>query len=107
MMDHKRALCEEAIRLLDISDRPDLYHSIRRWARVHIKHEPVAPIDEINWPKGSLLCGMMHLGIATREADNSKDRAVSILAMASVQSYIDRWIKNGAHLYTVDDMLAG
>lgn len=105
-MNYKRALTEEAVRLLDISDRPDLYHSLRRWARQHIKHETVAPIDSMGWPKGSLLCGLTHMAHRLKTADNSPDRAVSILALASVQSYLDRWIKQEAPLYTVDDMLA-
>ena len=105
-MDYKRSLTEEAVRLLDTSDRPDLYHSLRRWARVHIRHESVAPIDTINWPKGSLMCGLMHMASGMRSADNSPDRAISVFAMASVQSALDRWIRQEAPLYTVDDALA-
>ena len=105
-MNYKRALTEEAVRLLDISDRPDLYHSLRRWAREHIKHETVAPIDTVNWPMGSLMCGLMHMAGRLQGADTSADRAVAILAMASVQNYLDRWIGQEAPLYTVDDALA-
>ncbi len=105
-MDYKRSLTEEAVRLLNISDRPDLYHSIRRWARVHIRHESVAPVDTVNWPKGSLLCGLMHMAVRLQSSDNSPDRAVSVYAMASVQDYLDRWIRAEAPLYTVDDTLA-
>ena len=105
-MNYKRALTEEAVRLLEISDTPDLYHMIRRWARVHIKHETVAPIDTVNWPKGCLMTGLMHMTYALKDSDNSPDRAVSILAMASVQSYLDRWIKAEAPVYTHDDCLA-
>ncbi len=105
-MNVKRALTEEAVRLLEISDTPDLYHMIRRWARVHIKHETVAPIDTVNWPKGCLMTGLMHMTCKLKDADNSPDRAVSILAMAAVQSYLDRWIKAEAPVYTHDDCLA-
>ncbi|MCR5595105.1 MAG: glycoside hydrolase family 88 protein [Lachnospiraceae bacterium] len=105
-MNYKKAITEEAVRLLNISDAPDLYHLIRRWARVHIKHETVAPVDVISWPKGCLMYGLMHVAKTLQKADNSMDRAISVLATASVQEYLDRWIKAEAPLYTVDDALA-
>ena len=105
-MNVKRALAEEAVRLLEIPDTPDLYHRIRRWARIHIKHESVAPIDSMNWPKGSLMCGLMHQAVALKDSPDATDRAVSIYSMAAVQSHIDKWIAAEAPLYTVDDVLA-
>lgn len=106
-MNINKALTEEAVRLLTISDEPDLYHRLRRWARLHIKGEHPDPIDRINWPKGCLMCGLMHKAIKLRVADNSMDRATSVYAMASVQDYIDSWIRDGASVYYIDDCMAG
>ena len=106
-MNYYRSLTEEAVRLLDIPDEPDIYHRIRRWARVHIKHESVAPIDTMNWPKGCLMCGLVYQARMKKGADNTVDRAASIYGMAAVQSHIDKWIAAEAPLYFVDDVLAG
>ena len=106
-MNFYRSLTEEAVRLLDIPDEPDIYHKIRRWARVHIKHESVAPIDTMNWPKGCLMCGLVYQARKKSKADNNVDRAASIYGMAAVQSHIDKWIAAEAPLYFVDDVLAG
>lgn len=102
-----KALTEEAVRLLNISDEPDLYHRVRRWARLHIKGEQPDPIDRINWPKGCLMCGLMHKALKLKGTDNSMGRATSVYAMASVQDYLDRWIHDGAPVYYIDDCMAG
>lgn len=102
-----KSLTAEAVRLLNVSDVPDLYHRIRRWARLHIKHEPVAPIDRINWPKGILMTGLLHKAEELKNADNSVDRASCVYAVASVQEYLDRWIYGGTPVFYIDDSLAG
>ena len=102
-----RSLIEEAIRLLEISDEPGLYIRLRRWAREHIKHESNAPIDHIFWPKGILMCGLMHKAIVLRSGETSADRTASVYAMASVQSYLDKWIASDCPIYYIDDCLAG
>ena len=107
MNKHDKALIEEAVRLLEISDEPGLYIRLRRWAREHIKHESNAPIDHIFWPKGILMCGLMHKAIILRSGDTSADRAVSVYAMASVQNYLDKWISSDCPVYYIDDCLAG
>ena len=100
-------IINEAIRELNISDEPDLYHLVRRWMRKNIKRETVSPIDTFNWPKGCLLVGLMHQAIKLSHANNSHDRALSLVAMASVKDYVDAWIKKGSPTYFVDDCLAG
>ncbi len=107
MNKYDRPLIEEAVRLLEISDEPGLYIRLRRWAREHIKHESNAPIDHIFWPKGILMCGLMHKAIILRSGDTSADRAASVYAMASVQSYLDKWISSDCPVYYIDDCLAG
>lgn len=102
-----RPLIEEAVRLLDISDEPGLYRKIRRWAREHIKHLENAPIDTIFWPKGTLMCGLMHKARILKTSDLSADRAASVYAMSSVQSYLDRWIMSECPVHYIDDCMAG
>ena len=107
MNKYDRSLIEEAIRLLEISDEPGLYIRLRRWAREHIKHESNAPIDHIFWPKGILMCGLMHKAIVLRSGETSAERAASVYAMASVQSYLDKWIASDCPIHYIDDCLAG
>lgn len=106
-MNSLRNVIEEAIRLLQIDDSPNLYKRIRRFARKYIKREMVAPIDYINWPKGCLAVGLMNQAIKLKASSTAPERALSIRCMAEVEDYLDKWIKNNCPIYTIDDCLMG
>lgn len=106
-MEKKQAVIEEAIRELNMSDEPDLYHRFRRWVRKNIKRQLLEPIDIMNWPKGCLMVGLMHQSKVLSEARTSSERALSIVAASTVKEHVDKWIKNGTHVYKIDDCLAG
>ena len=101
------AVRQEAVRLLQLSDDPGIYRRIRRWISENLRNHPQPPIDIIAWPKGSLMVGLMHQTEYLQQADNSHDRASAIMCMAEVKDHLDRWIRRGSPIYTVDDCVAG
>lgn len=92
----------EAVRELNIKDTPNIYRLARRWAREHIKHEVVSPIDMISWPKGCLMLGLMF-----QAYNASTDSPIKLKCIDAVEEYINKWIKKGAPIYILDDCLCG
>lgn len=95
-------IINEAVRELNIKDTPNIYRLARRWAREHIKHEIVSPIDMISWPKGCLM-----LGLIFQANNTSIDSCIKLKCINAVEDYINKWLKKGAPIYTLDDCLCG
>jgi len=107
MNDIKKALINEAVRELNISDEPDLYHSFRRWIRKNIKRKTLDPIDTINWPKGCLMVGLMHQAVEMDKEDGRSNADIYSKAYDAIKTYIDEWISKGSPIYRIDDCMAG
>lgn len=66
----------------------------KRLARKYIKRQLVEPLDLIPWPIGCVAIGLL-------AADPMGD------GVTAVKRYADRWIRKGAGVYTLDDLLFG